>query len=744
METIEYALPPGTLLKGKDYNYEITKALGQGSFGITYQAVTRIQGNLGELPTMVSVKEFFMENTSIRGNENEVYAIAGKETHAYYMRKFWEEAHKLAFMKHPGIVKVLEIFSQHGTYYYVMEYLPGGTLNDRIKDSKPLTLGEILNYTEKIACALKYMHEHEHPMLHLDLKPDNIMLNAENCPVLIDFGLAKHFDKDGNPETGTSIGLGTEGYAPLEQSEYQDSFGIRPAMDVYALGATLFKLLTRETPPTVAVLINNSNLLGDKLKQCQVPDSVIDLVIHAMQLKSIERIADMRTFLEELESARISIKKDILNQPLKRLTPVPPVVPEPEEPDTDDEETVISDDVNAGLQPVVNEEKGKGNSDNDETTNIDGSDTGNADGESVGVENNGNDIKIEDNHQEEESVNDDSKDNDDSEKTGLSGDVVKPVTIKTRLMKYKNHLLGGVAVLVVGVFLLLLSQIDTPEEKFRQAEAHYAAGDYGKAVTEFTYLAQEDHAPSQWYLGKCNETGQGVKANASAAFEWYLKAANQGYDKAIYDLALCYEKGIGTDVDEDMAIEWYKRLDSAAAKERLAELACHFSVNMTDDKVILSADKCPDCRIVSVTLDYFSQDTHYTYKHKLSSSKEAIVYPKANCTVIYSYQHKNRAVRQDSLAFNFNETLEWAIRNRNRDFVQQVMPYDKEINIWFSESEGYIELPSMDKLNKWLDDGYKITGFNFDRNQSTNLDAILNSTSNHYSRISELFLTKSE
>ena len=72
------------------------------------------------------------------------------------------------------------------------------------------------------------------------------------------------------------------------------------------------------------------------------------------------------------------------------------------------------------------------------------------------------------------------------------------------------------------------------------------------------------------------------------------------------------------------------------------------------------------------------------------------------------------------------------------------MPYDKEINIWFSESEGYIELPSMDKLNKWLDDGYKITGFNFDRNQSTNLDAILNSTSNHYSRISELFLTKSE
>ena len=152
-------------------------------------------------------------------------------------------------------------------------------------------------------------------------------------------------------------------------------------------------------------------------------------------------------------------------------------------------------------------------------TEVDVSDAGKADTKSESAENKGDNQNNESEHQEE-SGNNDSNDNGDSGGTGLSVQEVKPVTIKSRLMKYKNHLMAGVAVLVLGVCVLLLSQRVTPEEKFRQAETHYSAGEYGQAVALFTELAQVGHAPSQWYLGKCNETGQGIEANAAAAFEW--------------------------------------------------------------------------------------------------------------------------------------------------------------------------------------------------------------------------------
>lgn len=745
MKEIKYALPPGTLLKGKNYIYEITRALGQGSFGITYEATLRLKGDLGELPTTttVSVKEFFMENTSIRGNENEVYAVAGKETHGYYMKKFWEEAHKLSEMKHPGIVKVLELFSQHDTYYYVMEYLPGGTLKDRLKDTKPLTLREILDYTEKIAYALKYMHEHEHPMLHLDLKPDNIMLNGKNCPVLIDFGLAKHFDKNGNPETGTSIGLGTEGYAPLEQSEYQDSLGIKPTMDVYALGATLYKLLTGATPPKASVLLNKPVFLRENLALCQVPDSVIDFVIHAMQLRSIERIADMRKFLEELETARKCVKEEILNLPLKHLPDASPDKPESEDTDPKAGKKVIADDVKIELQPVENEEEGNEDSEDDESTKVDGSDAGNADAGGESASDNGNNQKNEDDQQVEESDNDNNHDDEGSGRTGLSGDVVKPVTIKNRLMKYKNHLIAGVAVLVLGTCVLLLPRCVTPDEKFRQAEAHYSAGEYGQAVALFTELAQDGHAPSQWYLGKCNETGQGMEANASAAFEWYMKAAAQKYDKAIYDVALCYEKGIGTDLDEEKAMEWYKKSSDDNAQRALERMKFEFGVNCNGMEVLLNSDNNDSCRITSVKVDYNNMGNHYSVSYPIADPKSVRLIPKGYCDIHFTYQYKNRAEKKDSFSFDFNKKLEQMIIERNEDFIGRILPTSREIIVWLSENEGYNEVPTLDYLNSMLNKGYTIQGFTpMKKYPGQSLDDILDYRKGNYNPIEELYLFK--
>lgn len=310
MANIKYALPKGTLLKGKNNTYRIERALGQGSFGITYEATLLLIGSLGEIPseTKVAIKEFYMEDFSFRDG-NDVRSSTGSGLSEYYKQKFIEEASKLSSMNDPGIVKVMERFSQNGTYYFVMEFLKGGTLDDRIIGGNSMTYGDVLEYTEGIAKALKYMHSQL--MLHLDLKPSNIMLDDHNRPVLIDFGLSKHYDENGNPETSTTIGLGTPGYAPIEQSEYQESDGFQPTMDIYALGATLFKMVTGCPPPKATILLNNPGLLGTLMERCNVPEPVVKLVIHAMEPLYCNRIQNADEFLKKLADLKSVFLKNI-------------------------------------------------------------------------------------------------------------------------------------------------------------------------------------------------------------------------------------------------------------------------------------------------------------------------------------------------------------------------------------------------------------------------------------------------
>ena len=310
MANIKYALPKGTLLKGKNNTYRIERALGQGSFGITYEATLLLIGSLGEIPseTKVAIKEFYMEDFSFRDG-NDVRSSTGSGLSEYYKQKFIEEASKLSSMNDSGIVKVMERFSQNGTYYFVMEFLKGGTLDDRIIGGNSMTYGDVLEYTEGIAKALKYMHSQL--MLHLDLKPSNIMLDDHNRPVLIDFGLSKHYDENGNPETSTTIGLGTPGYAPIEQSEYQESDGFQPTMDIYALGATLFKMVTGCPPPKATILLNSPGLLGTLMERCNVPEPVVKLVIHAMEPLYCNRIQNADEFLDKLAYIKSVFLKNI-------------------------------------------------------------------------------------------------------------------------------------------------------------------------------------------------------------------------------------------------------------------------------------------------------------------------------------------------------------------------------------------------------------------------------------------------
>ena len=291
-------LPNGVLLQGRDYTYTIVRTLGQGSFGITYLATTQVEGSLGSITVNVALKEFFMKEINGRDGSS----VTGGSTTSdglfeRYRQKFRREAQNLSKMHHSGIVKVFESFDANGTTYIAMQYLGGGSLDDYIFRKGKLSEEEALRMTRLIGSALQHMHSAH--MLHLDLKPSNIMLNDLDEPVIIDFGLSKQYGDDGNPESSTTVGGGTPGYAPIEQASYHEGKGFPTAIDVYALGATLFKMLCGHRPPEAAEIMN-FGFPADDLKDVSEP--TLAAVEKAMAFRMADRYTSVQDFLEAISS----------------------------------------------------------------------------------------------------------------------------------------------------------------------------------------------------------------------------------------------------------------------------------------------------------------------------------------------------------------------------------------------------------------------------------------------------------
>lgn len=280
-----------TLLRGG--SYKIEKVLGQGSFGITYLAE---HTNLGR---KVAIKEFFMKELNSRGEDGSITGMTDGSLSQNYCVKFQKEAINLSRLDHPNIVRVTDSFSENGTFYYVMDYIEGQNLNDYVK-SHHMDEAEATSIIKSVSDALIYMHEEKH-MLHLDLKPGNVMRrNSDGHIFLIDFGLCKHFSEDGQPETSTTIGLGTAGYAPIEQGNKAKNGEFRPTIDVYALGATFYKLLTCETPPPASDLVSDDELLENNLRAKGVSEVYVNVISEAMCPNVRKRIQNIQSFKDKL------------------------------------------------------------------------------------------------------------------------------------------------------------------------------------------------------------------------------------------------------------------------------------------------------------------------------------------------------------------------------------------------------------------------------------------------------------
>ena len=286
------ALPHGTVLHGTSSNYTIAKVLGQGTFGITYLAYD----NDGE---SVAVKEFFMRD--VNGRDGSSVTSGNKKGMVdYYRKKFVREAGNLSKLHHPNIISVREAWAENDTVYYSMAYLDGGSLDNLIVSEGGLTEADALRYTREMATALTFMHDNK--MLHLDLKPSNVMLSHGHA-VLIDFGYAKQYAADGNPESSATIGKGTPGYAPIEQNNPKEWKGFPVTMDVYALGATMFKMLTGHTPPEASEVLNDGFPYGE-MQACGIDPAITKAVSAAMTPLKKDRTPTVAAFAAMLNGIK--------------------------------------------------------------------------------------------------------------------------------------------------------------------------------------------------------------------------------------------------------------------------------------------------------------------------------------------------------------------------------------------------------------------------------------------------------
>lgn len=322
-------LSSGIMLKGNAYTYRIERTLGSGTFGITYLATILSGAGALDGKVHVCIKEFFMHD--VNGREGSAVTASTKDgLWTNYRQKFEREARRLAAVKHPGVVQVLEAFNQNDTSYYSMEYLGGGSLDGYITKKGHLTEPEALRLFKHVTDAMSYLHAQR--MLHLDLKPGNIMMKDDGTTAIIDFGLAKQFDSNGNPESSSTIGAGTPGYAPIEQAHYngENRTAFPATMDVYALGATLFKMLTGQRPPEASQVLNDG-LPTNELRRYGVTERTVSAIEHAMEPMVARRTPTVAALANELAQPYQPTQPVQPEEPENEVTILDPIV-EPEQP----------------------------------------------------------------------------------------------------------------------------------------------------------------------------------------------------------------------------------------------------------------------------------------------------------------------------------------------------------------------------------------------------------------------------
>ncbi len=316
-----YALQPDTILVSPQSTYIIRRILGVGGFGITYLADMKV-GNI-VVQDAVCIKEFFPRSLCERDGQTHAmsYSIPTKDQVERTRRDFIGEARRLESLagKSSGIVTVNEVFEANNTAYYVMEYLRGQTLSDFVKASGAMSWQQTKAVFEKMIEAVAFLHQNH--VTHLDIKPANIMLvpkGDDTQPVLIDFGLSKHYNEDGSATSTINSQGFSDGYAPIEQ--YGGITRFSPSADVYAIGATMVFCLTGHRPEASTADPDFADVLTSL-----VPTADRTVLLKALSYRSKDRYGDAGAFYQALYNGYDSTQ--ILSA--TNVVPTPPAMPTP-------------------------------------------------------------------------------------------------------------------------------------------------------------------------------------------------------------------------------------------------------------------------------------------------------------------------------------------------------------------------------------------------------------------------------
>jgi serine/threonine protein kinase len=273
-------LSSGTILQNR---YRVVRVIGRGGMGAVYEAVDeRLNGT-------VALKQTFFSDE-----------VLG--------RAFEREARLLANLRHRALPRVSDHFVDGGGQFLVMEYIAGADLAELLRRiSAPFDPLQVMKWTVQILDALEYLHAQEPPVIHRDIKPQNLKLTCKNEIVLLDFGLAKGAPQLLDPDGASSVFGYTLNYAPLEQIQ---NLGTDARSDLYSAGATLYNLLTGKTPPgslsrAAAIAMGEADpLVAASAVNRKVSNEVAAVISRAMSLRSSHRYGSARLMLEALCDAQ--------------------------------------------------------------------------------------------------------------------------------------------------------------------------------------------------------------------------------------------------------------------------------------------------------------------------------------------------------------------------------------------------------------------------------------------------------
>ena len=299
-----------TLCNGK---YELMKFLGKGGFGITYL------GRHILLNKYVAIKEYFPKDNFRRESNGTQVSYSDKSVARRNIEKFLKEAKTMAELNHEGVVKVNDVFEENNTAYYVMDYIEGKSLAEQL----PIAQEQALAYIKQAAEALQYVHAKG--ILHLDIKPANIMINQSGKAVLIDFGISKHYDSEGKGTSSSTQGY-SSGYSPIEQMTPGGLKQFTPPTDIYALGATLYKIISGTTPPASTDLADEETLSRPE----NMSREVFGFINKCMQQKRKDRPQTMSEVLGLIEALSGEKPKPKPTPPKPKPEPKPRLIIEPD------------------------------------------------------------------------------------------------------------------------------------------------------------------------------------------------------------------------------------------------------------------------------------------------------------------------------------------------------------------------------------------------------------------------------